>query len=305
MNNKQIKLIKHLLGDDFFDTLKKSEISGGIMKLNTNTATDPNEIKVALQIVPRSILTYLFMNLKHCQVGEVIDLDLPFADAQLHINKLSLDNYSGEIIQHGKKLSEFKYRSLPGVGLILMSSLELYDTAQLDEIKPNDYNSEKAEKLQDVIDERIKLYSLIQNVVNQKIMEKDAIKEMIRQRLTQELFTPQITMIEEVKSDDEENIEEKPMQDKKGKLKEFLEQRQKKNEKDIELDKSEIKCPDCDHILYKGEDKINLCVCYGEHFNKNLKIKKNEDGSVKIKFPKDFGVDNVEMLLEALKNMRG
>ena len=62
-----------------------------------------------------------------------------------------------------------------------------------------------------------------------------------------------------------------------------------------------IECPDCGHALYKGGDKINLCLCYGEFFNKNIKIQKKEDGIIKLKFPKTFGVENIEMLICALK----
>jgi hypothetical protein len=298
MKEKEVKLIKKLLGNDIFKRLEKSEISGGILKLNTNTATSPEEIKTALQIVPRSILTYLFMNLKHRQVGDVIDLELPFANASLHANKLSPDNYSGEVIKDGKKLAEFKYRSLPGVGLILMSSLELYDVNQLDEIKSTDYHSENALKLQDIIDERIKMYDLVQSVVDRKLMEKDALKEMIRQRLTQELFSRSVVVSEPVSN----THEDEPMQeDKKNKLKKFLEEREKKQQETLVLDKKEICCPDCGHILYKGEDRLNLCICYGEHAFKNIRITKNDGGSVSIKFPKKFDIENISMLLDALK----
>lgn len=302
MNKKEIKLIEHLLGRDIFDHLEKSEITGGIMKLNTNTAIDPSEIKIALQIVPRSVLTYLFMNLKYRSTGDAIELKLPFADAILNVNKLSPDNYSGEIIKDGKKLSEFKYRSLPGIGLILMSSLELYDVAQLDEIKPSDYHSEKAQGLQDIIDERIKMYDLVQSVVDRRLMEKDALKELVRQRLTQEIFSIPVPpkMVEQVPTHHEDESMQEP--NKKSRLKQFLESRENKHQQNVELDKTEISCPDCGCSLYKGEDKINLCVCFGEFAYKDIKIIKNEDGSVKVKFPKKFGIDNIEMLLDSLKN---
>ncbi|HLD91704.1 MAG TPA: hypothetical protein VI911_11955 [Patescibacteria group bacterium] len=296
MKEKERNLIKRLLGEDILDKLEKSEISGGILKLNTNTVTDPNDIKIALQIVPRSVLSYLFMNLKDKQIGDIIDLDLPFAEAKLHINKLSPDNYSGDLVKEGKKIAEFKYRSLPSIGLILMSSLELYDTDQLNRLGPADYQSDKAESLQNLIDERLKLYDLVHSVVDKKISEREAIKDLIHQRITSELFRPQITIAPQP---------EEPEPDKKSKLKQFLEDRVNRapvKEESIEMDKKEIKCPDCGGILCKGDDKISPCICFGENMGKEIKVKKIENGRVKIKFPKDFGAENIEMLLEALKN---
>jgi len=296
MKKKELNLIKSLLGEDILEALQKSEITGGLVKLNTNTVTDPNEIKIALQIVPRSILTYLFMNLKDMAVGGTARLALPFAEGTfLNVNKLSPDNYSGELHQNGKRLAEFKYRSLPGVGLVLMSSLELYDIKQLNTIESSDYNCEKAQKLQNIIDERIQLYNIIQSVVDKKMMERDALKELIRQRLTRELFSPPVQPKEEAPAS--------PIAQKKTKLGEFLEGVHRE-QGIFELDKSEIHCPDCNAPLYKGGDKISLCICYGEFFTKNISIMKKEGKTVKIKFPRQFGSDNIEMLMEALKGKK-
>jgi ribosomal protein L37AE/L43A len=101
-----------------------------------------------------------------------------------------------------------------------------------------------------------------------------------------------------------QNKEEEPMElDKKGKLKEFLDSKEKKRQEEFELDKSEdLSCPDCRSTIYKSENKnIKLCVCYGPHMHKEIKIKKGENGRVSLKFPKSFDIENVEMLLDTLK----
>ena len=99
--------------------------------------------------------------------------------------------------------------------------------------------------------------------------------------------------------------EEEPMEkDKKSKLKEFLENREKKRDEPIELDRSEVKCIDCDTTIYKGEDNIKLCICYGSFHNKNINLKKSSDGRIKLVFPKSFDIDNIEMLLNNLKNKK-
>ena len=115
MEDKEARIVESILGNDIFSKLEKSEI----YKKNTKSAVDPEEIKVALQIVPRAVLTYLFSNLKYRDIGEPIELDLPFApNATMHINKLGPDNYKGEVIRNGERLVEFQHRSLPAIGLI-------------------------------------------------------------------------------------------------------------------------------------------------------------------------------------------
>jgi ribosomal protein L37AE/L43A len=295
MKLKDVKLVKSILGDDIFDELKKSSI----YKPETKTALDPEEIRVALEIVPRSVLSFLFANLKYRPVNDIIDVDLPWAmNAKLHVNKLGMDNYSGEITQDGKRLYEFQHRSMPSLGLILLSVFELYDIELLNEIKQkqDQPKNDRIERLQDVIDERLAMHSLIRDVVDKRISEREAINKLIKERLSDHIAETQIKA--------EEPKEEQPMEEtNKSKLRQFLENREKKRSDAVELDKSEdIKCPDCKITIYKKETtEIIPCVCYGEHMAKPIKITKNEDGKVKIKFPKSFDIENIEMLLDALK----
>jgi hypothetical protein len=306
MDKKQVKFITRILGKDFFEDLKKSELTGGIMKLNTNTATDMNEIRISLQIVPRTVLSYLFMHLKPKEVGAIIKLDLPFAEnTQLYLNKMSPDNYSGEIIQKGKEIAKMKYRSLPGVGLILMSTLELYDIDQLNEIKgavQNKEVEEKESKLQEIINERLYLNNLISNVIEQKLSQRDAIKQLVEARLNQSIEKVNEPVEEaEAEETEPEEIDIEIPKDKKGKLREFIEKRESKKVHILNpLNKSEIKCPYCAKTLYNGTN-IKLCMCYGESRNKEITIQKNENGKIQLKFPKDIDIENIEMLLNMIK----
>jgi ribosomal protein L37AE/L43A len=299
MKLKDAKIVKSILGEDIFDELKKSSI----YKPETKTALQPEEIRVALEIVPRSVLSFLFANLKHKDVSSVADLDLPWAlGAKLHVNKLGADNYSGEITKEGKKMYEFQHRSLPSIGLILLSVFELYDINMLDEIKEKPVQPEvrdKVERLQDLIDERLKMHCLIKDVVDRRISEREAIGRLIREKLSEHIAS--VSSAEEEKK--EEPQEEPVEENKKSKLRQFLENREKKRQDPIEMDKSEdIKCPDCKTVIHKKEsNEIIPCVCFGEFFGKSIKITKTEDGKIKIKFPKNFDIENVEMLLDSVK----
>ena len=310
--NKHVQIVKSILGEDIFEDLEKIEM----FKPDTNSTLDPAEIKIALQIVPRAVLGFLIANLKPLNVGGNLDLPLPFANATLHVNKISHDVYTGDVIKEGKRVTEFKYRSLPGIGLILMSTFELYDVADLDKLRADKPEESGIDKIQKIIDERLRLNALVRNVVDQRISERDAIQQLINERLSEEVEyedeDEEDEYVEEpLHSEEEDSVEvlEDSKEDvmdsnaKKSKLKEFLDSREKKRQEKVELDKSEqIECPDCKTNLYKGENHFKLCICYGQFHNKEIKIKKAEDGRFNFKFPKSFDTDNVEMLLEAIKS---
>ena len=42
--------------------------------------------------------------------------------------------------------------------------------------------------------------------------------------------------------------------------------------------------------IYKGEDDVKLCICYGDFMNKNIKINKSDDNRVKLDFPESFEI---------------
>jgi hypothetical protein len=295
-SDKDMNIITSVLGDEFVSDLKKSEVGGGLFKKTTKTVLDPAELKIALQIVPRTILSFLFAHLKHRHNGDVIDLPLPFAEnALLHLNKKGPDNYNGEVIQNGEVLYEIKHRSIPGIGLILLTTFELYDLSLLEEVKQSREEQKEdcvTDKLQDMIDSKLMMHRFVQDVVDRRISEKEAIDKLVKERLHAHIMQVNTPKVEE------------PMEaDKKSKLREFLESREQKREEAIELDKHEIHCLDCGSTLHNNnEPNLTLCICYGDFHNKTIKIKKQETGKVKLKFPKSFDIDNVEMLLETLKN---
>lgn len=297
MKSKDAKIVKSILGEDIFEELKKS----AIYKPETKTALQPEEIRIALEIVPRSVLSFLFANLKHKQDNEVVDIDFPWAvGAKIHINKLGADNYSGEITRDGKRIYEFQHRSIPSIGLVLLSLFELYDLDLLNEIKQKPAQPEtqtRLDKLQDIIDNRLMLHNLIKDVVDKRISEREAIGRMIKEKISEHISNS-------ISEEPIEPKEEEPVENnKKSKLREFLESREKKRQESVEMDKSEdVKCPDCKTVIHKKEsNEIVPCICFGEHARKPIKITKNADGKINIKFPKSFDIDNVEMLLDAVK----
>ena len=88
---------------------------------------------------------------------------------------------------------------------------------------------------------------------------------------------------------------------KKQRLAQFLVDRKKRKEEAEIEKKEEIDCPDCGGELYKnGDSHIRLCLCYGQDRNTRIKIEKKEK-TIKLKFPKSLDKENIELLLETLK----
>lgn len=329
--------LKKYLGDNFEKDLLKSE-AGAILKPGANIGVLPQEMYISMQIVPRTVISLLVQHLKPLKAGQIADIPWPSDNGHIHnihINKISNDLYSGEITGEGKVLAKFGYRSLPAVGLVIMSTYELYDkeTNKQDLQNPDiDYD-----KVQKIIDERIRMQALVEEVVNKKLSEKEALQQLITQKIQDYLRSAdavkQSTLEPEQKSDmietddemdddieasevesEEEDIEDididkETLEDiedadepkaKKSKLKEFMDKKVKKSDSKVSFTKAEISCPDCNKKLYKGGDSFNLCVCYGESYGQELKIKKS-NGKYTFKFPKQFGLENAEMLLEAIK----
>jgi hypothetical protein len=133
--------------------------------------------------------------------------------------------------------------------------------------------------------------------VDKRINERAAIDTMIRHRLHGHIMS-----VQQVTEETEEE-KESVMPDSKSRLKQFLDKREDKRQQKVTIDKSEVKCPDCKSSLYKSEGKneIELCICYGDQMKKNIKFTKTEDGKIKFKFPKSFEIENIEMLLDAMK----
>jgi hypothetical protein len=323
-----IIFLKKTLGEDGFEELNKVEL----YKKKTNTVLDHEEIKTALQIVPRTILSFLQKELGEMKENEGKEIKIPVEpEAFLSVTKFANDVYSGEIRQKGEIVSSFKYRSLPGVGLVIMSAFELYDIDDLNRMGKQSFSdSLDVKRIQDIIDEKLRMRDLISKVVEEKLSQRQAIEELVKMRLSQMLlesssFSDKNNDLEEEekekeekekeekekeekeKEEKEEKEKELKMEKKPSKLKQFLERKAAKKSKpsyEIRIEKSEsVICPDCGNKIFDEKSGFSGCVCFGPDRNKKIHIKKSENG-IKLSFSKQWDPENIEMLLEVLRERR-
>jgi hypothetical protein len=239
------------------------------------------------------------------------EIKLPVAsDSIMRVTKHGPDVYSGEIIDNNKKLTEFRLRPIPGIGLVIMSAYQLYSVDDLD--KESTTSSDQEKQINRIIDERLNLHSLINKVIDGKMMQRDAIQHLFMDKLNQ-LYKEH----QEIKQDHKEIMapkeEPKPaavivLQPKKSlPLSDFVENRKKKlgkKEFSIEMAKSEtVDCPDCGQNIFNGSG-ISSCLCYGQDMGRKVFLKKTEDG-IKVSFGRQWNPDNISMLLEVLRRKNG
>ena len=238
-------------------------------------------------------MAILLKELIPMRVGESKEIILPLENGVvLHIQKLERDVYTGHISGELKTLAEFQYRSIPGVGLVIMSTFEL---CEVESIKPDNMSEDLNLRVQKLIDDRLSLHSLIGQVVDKKILERDAIEKLVLLKITQ-LFAPQLA--EEAIS--VENIE--PKEKVSDKLKKFLDlkKKQKSNDFSIYMAKGEsFSCPDCAKEIF-ANNEYNGCICMGENQDSKVFIKKASNG-INIRFSKSWDKENIEMLLDILR----
>lgn len=310
--------LKKALGEDFFQSLEKVEL----WKMGTKTVVDHEEIKTALQIVPRTLMSFLISNLQPMKVGETKEIPLPIKNSDhpvLRVSKHEKDVYSGELEDStekytDKKVAEFKYRSIPGIGLVIMSAFELYDVDELTKEPKHDIPDATIEIVQKLIDERLALHDLIGKVVDKKITERDAIQSLVLAKLSDSMEKPkeskpsnETNIKVNVEVSPEIKVEQKVKIKKASPLKGFLEERSKKlkkNEYSFSLVKNEtVQCPDCGHALIDGKI-FTGCICLGDDMDKKVYLAKTESG-MKVRFGKGWDPENIEMLLEILRRHRG
>jgi hypothetical protein len=282
MKIKTEVFLKTMLGKDFFEVLKKSDV----YKHGTKTVSSVEEISAGLKIVPRVVMSFLVSNLYGMKPADNKDLELPFAEKhKLHVVKHEQDVFSGYIYAEGKKINEFQNRTIPGIGLVLMTVFELY---HLDESTKQIRNEEKEyfeiEKLKKLIDERLKLHSMVQQIVDQKLAQKELARMLIAQKIAHAI---QVPTVPESKSE---------------KLKRFLEERKNKQSFSVASD-TEIFCHDCGEHLNKNEKNLSLCICYGEDWGLNLKINKSEKFN-NVMFTEKINPENKLLLIQTLKKYR-
>jgi hypothetical protein len=329
------KFLKKMLGEDFFESLAKVEL----WKPGTKSTIDHEELRTALQIVPRTIIALLIRELVPMQIGETKEVPLFCGiNALMRVTKHERDVYSGDLEEDNKKVVEFKLRALPGVGLVIMSAFELYDMENLinspSPMPPVETPAEPQElippgavpaanfcptpdprmmpdadlKIQHLIDERMALHELVGRVIDKKIIEREAVHEMVLSKLTEAIrlvnekanaLNEKIDMVE-VKAEVAKSIAKKASK-KNRPLSSFLEKKkQKVFSIPLHMTKGEkIECPDCGKNIFQGP-VFSGCICLGDDRERKIFIKKSEDG-VNVRFSRGWDPENIEMLLEVLK----
>jgi hypothetical protein len=295
------------LGDDFLESLSEPLLRSEVYKQGTRTITDTDDLFQGLQIVPRALLRLLVRELSPMQIGDTKEVKIPGREDTIIVTtKHERDSFSGQIIQRNVKINDFLHRSIPGLGLVLLTMLELYDFEDLeqDSIQPD-----KQAEINRIIDERLNLHSLVNKVVDGKMMHRDAVNHLFMDKLSQ-LYKEH----EKIKEDHKEIMAEpKPsavivLQPKKSSpLSDFMEGHKKKlgkKEYSIEMTKSETKdCPDCGQTIF-NDSGISACICFGSDMGRKVFLKKTEDG-IKVSFTKSWSPENISMLLEALRRKNG
>jgi hypothetical protein len=314
--------LKNTLGEDFLESLSKTEI----WKPGSKSVNDVDDMWHGLKLVPRTVISFLVKELSGMQVGENKRVELPVApNSFMIVTKHERDQFSGDIEQDNKKVTEFKFRSLPGIGLVLMSAFELYDEYLLEESQAKAVPSpaqtpqpipeidDTDSKIQKLIDERLMLHDLIGQVVDKKMMHKEAVHQLVLAKLTEaiKLVNEKANQAHErateanskatvavVGAEAARNIVEKSVKKPKP-LQSFLDKKkQKVFSIPLHMTKGEsIGCPDCGKNIFDGTS-LSPCICYGD--SGKIFIKKTEHG-IKVKFSKNWETDNIEMLLELLK----
>jgi hypothetical protein len=219
------------LGSDFLESFSTSLSKSEVYKQGTRTITDTDDLFQGLQIVPRALLSLLVRELSPMQIGDTKEIQIPGnEDTKVITTKHERDSYSGQIIQNNVKISDFLHRSLLGLGLVLMTMLELYDLDDLDK-KPSIDKSKESE-INRIIDERMHLHSLVNKVVDGKMMHRDAISQLFMGKLN-ELYKEQQKIKEDHKEIMAPQTEPKPPVvvvleiKKKRPLSDFIENRKK------------------------------------------------------------------------------
>lgn len=301
-------LLKNILDDEFLGTLAKS---ADLYKIGSNSVLDPEEIRIGLKVVPRAVMSMLISELVPLEINGHKDIQLPFGKvAYIRVNKNAADDYTGSVYDNNKLVYDFKNRSLPGLGIILLSTFELYDMEALS--KPHKHEDDLDRKVQKLIDERMELHSLVTRVVEDKMAQREAIHKLMMAKLSAALNQPPSPPPAHMPGEmpplniKPEDISKKEASPRKGSpLKEFIANSKKKpKEYHVEMTKSEVvDCQDCHQTIF-GESGYSGCLCMGQDQYRKIWLKKTEDG-VTIRFSRGWDEQNIEMLLETLRSSNG
>lgn len=301
--------LEKTLGSDFLESLGSSLSKSEVYKQGSRTVTDTDDLFQGLQIVPRALLRLLVRELSPMQIGDTKEFKIPGKEDTLVVTtKHERDSFSGQLIQNNIKINDFLHRSIPGLGLVLMTMLELY---AMDDLEQEPISSDKHSEINRIIDERLNLHSLVNKVVDGKMMQRDAVNSLFMDKLNQ-LYQEHSKIKEDHRETMAESKESKPttvivLQPKKSlPLSDFVENRKKKlgkKEFSIEMAKSEtVDCPDCGQTVF-NKTGISACLCYGQDMGRKVFLKKTEDG-IKVSFSRQWNPDNISMLLEVLRGSK-
>jgi hypothetical protein len=307
-------LLKNILDDEFLENLAKS---ADLYKIGSNSVLDPEEIRIGLKVVPRAVMSILINELVPMEVNAHKDIQLPFGKvAYVRVNKNAADDFTGSVYSDNKLVYDFKNRSIPGLGIILLSTFELYDMEEL--ATPQKDDDIVARKVQKLIDERMELHSLVSRVVEDKMAQREAIHKIMMAKLNDAIATksasipsiatqsPNIVTIPQKPLDlKNEDIVKKEAALKKGSpLKDFLDRKKKPKEHHVEMTKSEVvDCDSCGQTIF-GDGGFSGCLCFGQDMGRKIWIKKS-DNDVQLRFSRGWSEDNIEMLLETLRGRNG
>jgi hypothetical protein len=183
-------LLKNILDDEFLETLAKS---ADLYKIGSNSVLDPEEIRIGLKVVPRAVMSMLISELAPMPINANKDIQLPFGKvAFIRVNKNAADDFTGSVYSDNKLVYDFKNRSIPGLGIILLSTFELYDMQELS--KPHKESEDVDRKIQKLIDERMELHSLVNRVVEDKMAQREAIHKIMMAKLNEALKAPPVPL---------------------------------------------------------------------------------------------------------------
>lgn len=120
---KRLDILEKIMGAELLESLNKA-----LVKLNTKSVVDLEELHSAIKTVPKSIIAFLMRELKDMKQEETKGIILPWAEnAIMTITKMGDDVFRGDIVRDSKIIHEFDLTAIPQLAAHLMSTFELYD----------------------------------------------------------------------------------------------------------------------------------------------------------------------------------
>lgn len=165
--SKYSKILNYFKNKPEYELVKNE-----LYKPSSNSALNLEEIKIGTTVVPRFLMAFLVRELKNLKIGDTKEISLDFLreGTVLNLRKQDNDTYSGEIIEKGRVIAKMEKRSIPGIGLYLMSTFELYENSPTQQNTPqtqattqpivvnvhiqNEQKSEQPKTLKEFLDKR-------------------------------------------------------------------------------------------------------------------------------------------------------